>query len=547
MRRRIATGWMVVLALSAWSVGCDGDPPQDAEDAAMEDTLRQREDTTPDDDSGDVVEDTAPVAPDSTDGGGTEEDISGCDGRVCDNCVACKFKNSTERSCSDNQPPQRCDADPTTYGDWGASSVLTHLEVSSDAAKDCCFNIDGSKDGSPDNQLGEVAGALPFDVDRELKERLTNGGFATLMEHQGLKSLSGSQTFDGNIYVGYFANADSSNFLQNTESECNLARQDCSVESSAGESFLVSPESFDDGTHPQVQFHPTELNDGALTGGPSRVVLNFGVRGVGSLILDIRGTMIEGDVVASASDLEGNGVTIENGRLGGYVLLKDVVTLLNNLLTPCDCLGNPEAAIQYPGTSSGDPDLFPDNCSGQECQLTCTEMVEQRASECGAGSGVICEETERICSTVGGLVQLADLDSDSDGRVDALSIGAMFEMTGAKIEGVADYVSLPDQPLGNGSVAANDAFANEAGWLAVYDDRSLSPDAVVGHTRVEAGRHNRVSVEVSGVSETTTLRAVLHRDDGPQTGTFEAGEDTKVKRYPEMSGYVSDDAEIRAP
>lgn len=553
MRRWMVDRFVLALLVGVGVIGCDVDPPESDGDAAGEDVRERLDDTGPSIDTDEAPGDTVATETGTEDTAGVGEDTgddASCDGRVCDKCVACKFKESADRSCDmDEERPSRCEADPVPYDDWGPGSVLTSLELTSDAAQQCCFNIDGSKNGSPDNQLGEVAAALPFDVDREIKERLTTGGFATLMEHQGLDSLEGSQTFDSNIYVGYFANADSSNYLRNVASDCDLAREDCAVEASSGKSFLVSPESFDAGTHPQVQFHPAELTSGQLAGGPSRIVLNFGVRGVGAIVLKIYGATIEADVDTLASDLEGDGVVVDNGKLGGYVLLADVVTLLNNLLAPCDCLDNPERAIRYPGTSEeGDPDLFPDDCSGGNCELTCADMVRQKADNCGAGSGLICEDTDRICSTVGGLVDLADLDSDNDGQLDALSIGAIFEMKGADIAGVADYINVPDQALGDdGTVTVDRVFANEPGWVAVYGNPSLSPDTVLGSTRVEPGNHTDVGIAVSGVSETTGVRAVLHRDDGPQSGTFEAGGDTKVQRYPEMSGYVSDGAEIRIP
>jgi len=534
-----------VLVIGALQAGCEDEPPgagDAATDTVAEDTAEPPGETGPpgDSTSDDTGADTA--AADAVDGTDADE----CDGRTCDECVACKFKEASAPSCGDEDPPERCEAEPTSFA-WDPASALTHIEIASSEAKDCCFNIDGSKDGSADNQLGEVADALPFDVDREMKERLVTGAFATLMEHQGLESLEGTQSFDGNVFVGYFADDQSSEFLRNAESDCDLATEDCAVETSSGESFRVSPESFDDGTHPQVQFHPAELEDGRVTGGPSRLVLNFGVRGIGSLVLRIHGATIEAEIDREASDLAGDGVVVTNGKLGGYVLLKDVVALLNNLLTPCGCLGNPEVAIRYPGTSEGDPDLFPDNCSG-DCALTCTEMVRNQADDCGPNSGLICRQTDQICSTVGGLVQLADLDSDNDGQLDALSIGALFEMTGARIAGVADYIAVRDQLVrGGAGLLVERAFANESGWIAIYTDSSLSPDSVVGHREIAPGDHSDLSVDVPDLEENTGIRAVLHRDDGPQSGTFKPEEDSKVKRYPEMSGHVADSADVRVP
>jgi hypothetical protein len=552
MRRVTVAGWIFAGMLAFTATACsDGPAEQEADDTGLR----------PIEESPDGADTTEPDASRVDTGRGAgepdtsadDQDDSECDGRVCDNCVACRFKQPDERTCQTDgdDRPARCEDNPAEFAAWGPGSVLTHLEITSENARNCCFNIDGSKNRSPDNQLGQVAAALPFDVDREIKERLATEDFATLMEHADLRDLEGTQSFDSNVYVGYFANADTGDYLRNVEEGCNLATEDCTTEASSGKEFLVSPESFDQGTHPQVQFHPAELDDGDYEAGPSRLVLDFGVRGIGALVLRIYGATIEADVDTLESDVDGDGVVIDNGKLGGYVLLKDIVDLVNNLLEPCDCLDNPPKAIQYPGTSEGDPDLFPDECvtgdaPAGECELTCAEMVEQQADQCGGSSGLVCEDAGQICSFIGGLPDLADLDSDNDGQIDALSIGAIFEMKGARIAGVADYVKMPDQQY-RGGVRLDRVFTNEPGWVVVYGERSQSEESIVGYERVEPGNHTDLTVEMSAEdweNYLSNLRVVLHRDDGPQSGTFEPAEDSKAKRHPDMSGFVSDGSEI---
>jgi hypothetical protein len=552
MRRVTVAGWILAGILGFAATACsDGPAEQEADDTGLRGIPKNAD--VADSTEADVSEVDTEQDSGRADTSEDEED-SQCDGRVCDNCVACRFKQPTERTCEMERDdrPARCEDNAAEFDDWGPGSVLTNLEITSESARNCCFNIDGSKNRSPDNQLGQVAAALPFDVDREIKERLATEDFATLMEHADLRDLEGRQSFDSNVYVGYFANADADDYLRNVEEGCDLAAEDCRTEGSSGKEFLVSPESFDRGAHPQVQFHPAKLDDGDYEAGPSRLVLDFGVRGIGALVLRIYGATIEADVDTLESDIDGDGVVVDNGKLGGYVLLEDIVGLLNNLLEPCNCLDTPLKAIQYPGTPEGDPDLFPDGCAtgeapDEDCELTCADMVEQQADQCGGSSGLVCEDTDQICSFIGGLPDLADLDSDNDGQLDALSIGAIFEMKGARIGGVADYVKMPDQRY-EGGVRLDRVFTNEPGWVVVYGERSQSEESIVGYRRVEPGNYTDLSVDLSADGAENylpNLRAVLHRDDGPQAGTFEPGGDSKAKRHPDMSGVVSDGAEVR--
>ena len=134
---------------------------------------------------------------------------------------------------------------------------------------------------------------------------------------------------------------------------------------------------------------------------------------------------------------------IDDLRCIYYVMLKDLVRSFESLLGKCDCLGAPSDAITIPNSGNpGDPDLKPAGCydgslPDSQCEVSCTAEVERKAATCPSDAQGLCNNVETLCSSIGLMADTADLDVDRDGNKDALSFGAMFEMTGARISGVA--------------------------------------------------------------------------------------------------------------
>jgi hypothetical protein len=539
---------LATLALAGVSVSaCGGGEtdPEDEQDASVEQDTTTGEDAGMD--AGDEDPDTTPD-PDTDEGDNDAMADTGGDdgggGGSCASCVSDEFKDDTVRNCSDqaDERPARCDEDPTQFTDWGPGSVITNLELTSDEASDCCFNIDGSDDGSVDNQLASVLGFLPTNIDASIGQNLADGEFVVLNEHAGLTDLGQSEDFNVNFHLGEFGSETASNYVQKADSSCSFDETNCDLESSSGEDFLVNPESFDEGTHPQAQVEPATITNAEVGAGPGNVLLNLSIPDVGSISLDIRGAKIEASVDEQASDLAGDGVVLTDGKLGGYVLMKDVLGLINNLFSECGCLNNPDQAIVGYDTSSDDPDLFPDECAKEnppegECSLSCTDEVQSNTDSCGSGSDEICKQAGTLCGATSLLSTARDLDVDGDGQLDAVSIGAIFEAAGANIEGIADYVTVSDQSVSGGEVTVDRVFANQEGWVAIYDDNSLGSENLLGSAEVSAGFNEDVAVSIDSISSEQQVWAVLHGEDG--SGSFEADTDPLAKHYSGMEGSIS--------
>ena len=556
VRRTLIAGTAVLLAAGFSLTACDGgggqEDPEDTwtadapgEDTGAEDTGGD-EDTSGGDDDTSMADDTSSGG-DDTSGGG---DADG--GDKCFNCVDEKYKVEKIVNCSEDadEHPERCDVEkPEEYSDWGPGSVISNFELTSEDAKECCFNIDGSEDGSKDNGLATLLSFLPgANIDVEVKQSLVNGEFVVLNEHQGLTSLDQSEEFAVNFFLGEYGSDTASNYVTKVDSDCSFEEgSSCELMTSAGETFLINPESFDDGVQPQAQLTPATISGTDLDAGPGVVVLNLNVAGLGTLGLRINGATIEAQVDKDASDLAGDGVTVTDGKLGGYVLLKDVVGLINNLMNSCDCLDNPTQAITVPSDDASDPDLKPDGCYDdtlpeEDCEITCKEEVEMKTGDCGDNSPGVCPESGTVCSSIGLMTDTADLDVDGDGNKDALSIGAIFELTGAKIDGIADFVKASDQTVGGSNeVAIDRVFANEGGYVAIYEQgQDGAIGNLLGSQWIDAGNTNDVTVTLdSSLGGETDVWAILHKDDGDTDMTFEEDKDSKVKLYEAQTSYVS--------
>ncbi len=549
MRLAVSTRHLVVWGLfAAVAVGCqDGEFAQTSGPGQATDDGGGAADVP---EAGDRDAAEADAA-DRRDGGGA------ADGGTCErcpSCVACEYRDNPERSCRapDADSPPRCEAEPTEFAGWGPGAVLTGLEVGTERAQECCFNLDGSEDGSPDNEVGALLADVDFEIDRMIKRGLLYEDYVGLAEFDGLSALDQSEPFTVHGYLGYFGSPDASSYVEKADPDCDLETADCELQGRAGERFWINPESLEEGARSQVQFEPAEVADSRLEAGPGDVSLDLIIRNLGRVVLEVRGVHVEADIDAEASDPEGDGVVVADGKIGGYVLLEDVIALLNGLLASCNCLDNPEEAIEVPNADSEDTDPFPEACESgeapeEDCRFSCADEVLAETNRCSRRASRVCREADRLCALLNVLPGLADLDADGDGQLDALSFGARFEATGARIAGVGDYVRANDQRPGeDGELAIERVFASEPGWLAVYTSQTLEADTRIGHARLEAGSSDGFTVSTSEYEPGQRVWVVLYRDDGDREGVFEPEADSPAKRYPEASGVVSTSLWVRA-
>lgn len=522
----------IVAALVVVSASCDRPDPPDRTGDARGDTPAT--DTRTADGDAEASDTDVQDSNDTADAGANDTDS----GATCDapNCVADRFRADRERNCTGSEDdPARCNADPTTFDDWGPASALTHVEFESERAQNCCFNLDGSEDGSVDNAFGALAADLPIDVDRQVQANLEAGTFVALGEYQGLESLDAPGSLDSiNIYLGVFGSRQARDYIRPADPDCNLSTTDCELTTSTGERFLANPTILDEGTHPEVQFTNVSLDGSTLNAGPTELVGRFNVPGLGRHALKVRGATFEADVDLQASNAT-DGLVVEEGRIGGYVLIRDLIELLNGIVGHCDCLGRPERAVTYPNDDPADPDYTTQACASgsaaeDRCRVECRDSLVD-LDRCSQLSNMACGRFPEFCLVVDTLADRADLDTDGDGVPDALSFGAVYEMTGARLDGIADYVRVSDQSANDGTLVVDRVFSNQSGWLAVYEPSGGNLE-LLGETAIAPGNHVDETVDIGTAGGQKPLMVVPHADDGAREGTFEPDADSQLRYFP---------------
>jgi len=296
--------------------------------------------------------------------------------------------------CSDPNPPARCGESPDGYA-WGTASIINTFAIAA-GDEECCFDYNG--DGVPDNALGGILEAFGLpDINASIQDGIDSGSIALLLEHSGLTALTGGN-FTINFWLGIW------------DGITELAQ--------TGNTIAIDPVSIDAGTQPQAYVPGATLTAaGAVTAGPGTILLTLELLGT-PLSLRISGARVTASVDAANSSLD-NGVSLNNGKLGGYVKVADVMDAINLYASTCDCLGlNGGNLVNYnPATVTATCATVTDTCAEGD---TCSTIATQ-------------------CPTLAGVIGfIADVDADGDGTEDALSIGATFTAAGATITGVAD-------------------------------------------------------------------------------------------------------------
>ena len=434
-----------------------------------------------------------------------------------------------QAKCEGSDQPDRCSVtggQMASFEGWGPASALTDLEVASDKAQSCCYDMDQQEEQDDiDNELSRLLQLFSsqFDADAEIDSAIKEGEFVLVAEHQGLDNLQNDDEFKLNFYLAEYG-------------------EEVSGKPGKGTSVAINPASFDKGTQPEAQVAPAQLQDGSIEAGPGQVSLQFNIPQIGELSLDVNGAKVEGNINSSESELEGSGVVIEDGKLGGYVRLRDVVTSINGVLENCGCLNNPDPSsnpvLSIPNENTDDPDLCPSsnpNCdqpiacsTDQESGKEFSTLADNQCSE--KEDGQVCTLVSDVCGLNPGqlLKDQTDLDTDGDGYPDAVSIGAVFDMTGATIDGIAPYVAVENQTVGS-EVSVGRAFHDQGFWVVIHADDNGSPGQILGKKKFEAGDRQDVSVSLDQAlsqsvdGDSAKLWAMLHVDKG-EKGTFEFGE-----------------------
>ena len=317
-------------------------------------------------------------------------------------------------TCDDDDPPAKCDIDPAD-ADFGTASHVSRLAI---ADSDCCVDFTG--DGDPDNVLPDIIGLAGDleDVNDGIQDSIDEGSLNLVLEHDGLLELSADADFSINFLI---------------------------AEEVTEDGATIDPASFDGGTHPHALVPDAGLtengDDFIIEAGPGSMILSLDLGALtgGEIELDLDLTIsnatIIADLMGAQSTIEG-GITIENGQIGGLLLIEDLIAALNTFGETCDCLGNPDAIAET-------------SAMGVSCALddpdtsTCTEDEE------------LCATLADNCDMLSMVGLVADIDVTGDGRPDAFSIGLEFDATPTVILGVGDGTSGDDNGNDNGNGNGN--------------------------------------------------------------------------------------------
>lgn len=299
------------------------------------------------------------------------------------NCV------SRHATCEDPDPPTRCFAYPDSFA-WQPASIVTILTLASD---ECCRDING--DGENDNAvvslIEAMQGASVEDFNTHWATSIANGELILVLEHDGI-----DDPVDSNQYV--------LNVLEGS--------------SATTTGVAIDTGSFEQGSHPRWFFPEAQVSDGELAAqlGTMNLQYNF----IAPMETPVHSVVLTGNL--SAPGIIEDGLAITGGLLSGVILLEDFTGSLNEVAKNCACLDNPDSLL-----------LFDPTDSSGECAM---EDVDPIYDDCWDAGEDHCAALLQICSQVGFLPMIADIDTNGSGYNDAMSIGMTIKADPILIDGV---------------------------------------------------------------------------------------------------------------
>jgi hypothetical protein len=349
-----------------------------------------------------------------------------CDGAgdcyyLCDH-AACEFCDEVAGECRLACDPALercveggCELMPTVICEeedgFCDGSFVSALEIApkpseQDEEPGCCCDLTG--DGEVNNALAGVidllGGFLQTDLDyfnRSIAAEIQSGALILLFEFIGVDSVEVDEYVVFNTYLGEDP--------QGTP-ERNLA--------GLGE-FLVKPESLDPSGYPLMAFVGATIDDSWLRGGPSRFIVPLNLMGDAPPLLFV----VEGARITARIWQEEVGFRLSDGEVCGYVSRARLVQGFNEFVaTNCDCLNLTQPLVSDTGTALSCVRIPAANITCDPADYM-EDVCRQLASSCGALTTL--------------LPNFFDIDTNGDGRRDALSLGVRFSAVSARIVGVA--------------------------------------------------------------------------------------------------------------
>jgi hypothetical protein len=367
----------------------------------------------------DAAQKCVPCVPDC-DGKTCGDDGCGSSCGACDDHASCEGTNLTSYSagvCAKNGTMAACEyaetvsdcaddgevcvaaqcapTDPNDFVFGSASSLITKLDiVGAVSGETCCFDLDD--DGEADNTLGALLASLGALWGGEEPEGpLDTGGLITLLNYEGLDDITDDATLEVHAFYGGEQLVDESDVLAGTAQ------------------LTVDPMSFISGTGvPKTSFETASIAAGAMVADASQFLIAFHIGGL-ALITPVTDARLVADLTIGP---DGVGPQFQDAKFGGYLRMADLYASMNSgLADSCACLGLDNGLYLFDETNQ---------------KASCANILSSTCDEEDS-----CSVLAEACLLSVGVLK-GDLDSDDDGVMDAMSVGAWVSATSATITGL---------------------------------------------------------------------------------------------------------------
>ena len=269
----------------------------------------------------------------------------------------------------------------------------------------CAMDLTG--DGIADNAYGHMLSTMGeltgTDVNQLLTDNISSGILCQVYDVQDLDSV------ENDDFIGL-------SLMQGTDSDDNYENN-----LDGSEEFTVDAQSF-------------VFEDDTCTMEPMNI---FDVASVSQGVVSAQAQSLDGIELPSFLDPEtlspvplflakltaeisqgANGIILENGKIGGAIPVNDMCTQVNDYVAAnCECLGL-------------DGPLLACGVDGDSYNVECNSA----ASNCEQGS--TCDSLGSYCNAFAVMFSNADMDTDSDGIADSMSVGMCFSATSATVTGI---------------------------------------------------------------------------------------------------------------
>jgi hypothetical protein len=334
--------------------------------------------------------------------------------------AACDYSATTEVACTDGKICSNgaCadPGDPCDYVFDSKVSYVTHLALASQAkatapakpVDDCCFDYTG--DGVVDNKLGNIlalASSLIGDLNATIQGQVDSGSLVLLLETVGVTDPANATGITINGFLGEDADDDLTNNASGTAS------------------FTVNNSSFKPGTKDAlISFTGAQIASGKLTAGPSLFSLSIPILEGAVLSLDITQTKVE-SVVSTGPNGEGLAMTGDvmnpdtsepyGAKLGGVITETDLYNGINSFIdVSCVSINDDDGKLVTFNSGTG--------------KWACAKTADVDDSTCEDG-----DPATQLTAYCGALLAfiVPDVDTNDDGKKDAISIGIWLKATSA--------------------------------------------------------------------------------------------------------------------